>query len=97
MSPTGSLPERGWVRSHPVRTRFRPDEYEDLVAIAEGWSVPVATAMWAIVVDQLARFRKRAPELGPHGLAIAAALVVLRQPANFPRTGSVAREPLETR
>ncbi len=74
---------------------FRPDEYADLVAIAEGWGVPVATAMWAIVVDQLARFRKRAPELGPHGLAIAAASVVLRQPANVPRTGSAAPEPLE--
>ena len=76
---------------------FRPDEYADLVEIAEGWSVTVATAMWAIVAEQLARFRKCAPELGEHGLAIAGALVVLRQPANFPGTGCTAREPRETR
>ena len=76
---------------------FRRDEHADLVAIAEGWGVPVATAMWAIVVDQLARFRKRAPELGPHGLAIAAGLVVLRQSSDPERRGSAAADRLETR
>ena len=91
------LEERGWIRSRSVRTRFRPDEYADLVAIAEGWGVPVATAMWAIVVDQLARCRKRAPELGEHGLAIAAALVVLRQSSDPERRGSAGADRLETR
>jgi hypothetical protein len=47
--------------------------------LQKGWGAPVATAVWAIVSDQLARYWKRAPELGEHGLAIAAASVVLRQ------------------
>ena len=73
------IEDRFWVRSRCIRVMFRPGEYEDLCQIAEGWGVPVATAIWGIVGDQLARFRKRAPELGKHGLAIAAASVVLRQ------------------
>jgi len=73
------IEDRYWVRSRGIRVMFRPDEHADLCAIAEQWGVPVATAVWAIVSDQLARIRKRAPELGEHGLAIAAASVVLRQ------------------
>jgi hypothetical protein len=57
---------------------FRPHEHEELVAIAGIWGVPVATAVWAIVVDQLARYRRRAPDLGEHGMAIAAGLAVTR-------------------
>jgi hypothetical protein len=73
------IEDRYWVRSRGVRVMFRPGEYDNLCEISEQWGVPVATAVWAIVSDQLARFRKRAPELGEHGLAIAAASVVLRQ------------------
>ena len=75
------LAERGWVRSMPVKTMFRPPEHEDLVEIAQGWGVPVATAVWAIVSGQLAHWRRQAPQLGPHGLAIAAAATVLRRGA----------------
>ena len=82
------LEERDWVRSRGIRAMFRPDEYKDLCALADSWQIPVATAVWAIVGDQLARFRKRAPELGEHGLAIAAALVVLRQRFEGERTGA---------
>ena len=57
---------------------FRPGEYADLVTISEAWGVPVATAVWAIIHDQLSRWRRRAPELGEHGLAIAAGLTVTR-------------------
>ena len=71
--------ERDWVRSRPVRIMFRPGELADLRAIAKGWGVPVATAVWAILHDQLARFRRQQPNLGPTGLAIAAALAVTRQ------------------
>ena len=67
-----------WIRSRSVRTMFRPGELRDLQTIAKGWGVPVATVVWVIVHDQLARWRKKAPELGPHGLAIAAGLAVTR-------------------
>ncbi len=69
---------RPWIRSRPVRTMFRPRELQELKAISKGWGVPVATAVWAIVADQLARWQKRPPELGRHGLAIAAGLAVTR-------------------
>ena len=62
----------------PIKAMFRPPEHEDLRAIAEAWGVPVGTAVWAIVVGELARWRREAPEFGPHGLAIAAAVTVLR-------------------
>ena len=63
-------------------------EADDLEAIAEGWGVPVATAAWAIIVEQLARWRRQAPELGPHGLTIAAAVTVLRQRATEAASGA---------
>lgn len=72
------VPDRDWVRSVPVKAMFRPFEADDLETIAEGWGVPVATAAWAIIAEQLARWRRQAPELGPHGLAIASAITVLR-------------------
>ena len=80
--------ERPGVRSVPVKSMFRPAEHADIEAIAKGWGVPVATAVWAIVADQLARWRRRAPELGKHGLAIAAAMTVLREKRNRDRNGS---------
>ena len=80
--------ERPWVRSVPVKSMFRPAEHADIEVIAEAWGVPVATAVWAIVADQLARWRRRAPELGKHGLAIAAASTVLREKKNRDRNGS---------
>ena len=73
-----NVPDRDWVRSVPVKAMFRPFEADDLDTIAEGWGVPVATAAWAIIAEQLARWRRQAPELGPHGLAIASAITVLR-------------------
>ena len=73
--------ERGWTRCRPVKAMFRPPEHDDLQAIAKAWGVPLATALWAIVVGELARYRRQAPELGEHGLAIAAASRVLRQKA----------------
>ena len=83
------IEDRFWVRSRGVRVMFRPGEYDDLCQIAEGWGVPVATAIWGIVGDQLARIRKRSPELGEHGLAIAAASVVLRQRLDRPQSGGI--------
>ncbi len=69
---------RAWVRTRPVKTLFRPPEHQDLQTIAEAWGVPVATAVWAIVAGELARFRREAPNYGQAGLAIAAATTVLR-------------------
>jgi hypothetical protein len=80
------VPDRDWVRSVPVKAMFRPPEADDLDTIAEGWGVPVATAVWAIVVEQLARWRRQAPDLGPHGLAIAAATTVLQMRPGNPYT-----------
>ena len=71
--------ERAWIRSRPVRTMFRPGELEDLQAISEAWGVPVATVVWVIVVERLAQWSRRVPELGEHGLAIAAGLAVTRR------------------
>ena len=70
-------PRREWVRSEGLRISFRPGEIADLRTIADAWGVPVATATWAIVHDQLSRWRRRASELGPIGLQIAAGDAVL--------------------
>ena len=69
---------RSWVRSVRIAPLFRPGEAADLKRIAEGWGVPVATAVWAIVHDQLSRCRGREPEYGEAGITIATALQVLR-------------------
>ena len=78
--------DRDWVRSVPIKAMFRPPEADDLETIAEGWGVPVATAAWAIIAEQLARWRRQAPDLGPHGLAIAAATTVLQMRPSNPYT-----------
>jgi hypothetical protein len=61
---------------------FRPGEHQELQMISAAWGVPVATAVWAIVVDQLARYRRQAPDLGEHGMAIAAGLAITRCATN---------------
>lgn len=71
-------PSPPWIRFVPVRTMFRPVEIGDLQEISRVWGLPVATFVWAIVVDQIARWRKGARDLGQHGLAIAAGLAVTR-------------------
>jgi hypothetical protein len=93
---SGATPieNRFWVRSRGIRIMVRPDQYDDLCELAKQWGVPVATSAWAILADQLARFRRRAPELGKHGLAIAAASVVLRQKLDRDKPG-ITRRPAE--
>ena len=71
-------PVKPWVRSRPVRTMFRPEDIDDLLEISGVWGIPVATVVWTIAVDQIARWRRQAPNLGQHGLAIAAGLAVTR-------------------
>ena len=77
---------------------LRPSEMRDLRAIAEAWGVPTATVTWVIVHDQLARWRRRASDLGPAGLEIAAATAVLqraraRMPDATPPLRSVPQDP----
>ncbi len=69
--------ERPWVRSVPVKSMFRPPEYADLEAIAEGWGVPPATAAYAMVATFLSGCRQRSLDLGPAGLKIAASSRIL--------------------
>ncbi len=52
---------------------LRDSAIEDLERISEAWRVPVASVAWAMVHTELQRCRKLAPDLGEHGLAIAAA------------------------
>ena len=68
---------REWIRSEAVRVTFRPSELEDLRELAAGWGVPVATAIWALVHERLAHFKRVAPQHGKQGLAIAAGLATL--------------------
>jgi hypothetical protein len=69
----------GLRRDQSFRVAFTICDAADVRAIAAGWGVPPGVALWAIVVNQLRRWRHTAPDYGPHGLAIAAALQVLRQ------------------
>ena len=60
-------------RTESVRLMVRVGEYADLEAVAEGWGVPIATAAWAIVSEQIAKWRGIQPDLGRDGVKIAAA------------------------
>ena len=66
-------------RNHTYRVSFAVDDAADIERVAAAWGVPPGVALWAIMKDQLARWRKREPQYGKHGLAIAGALQVLRQ------------------
>lgn len=52
-----SLPELR--RDTPFTLRLTRGDVADLKAIAEGWSVPVALAGWALLETELERSRKR--------------------------------------
>ena len=69
----------GLRRDQQFRVSFTFHDAEDIREIAEAWDVPVGIAVWAIVMSQLARWRRTAPKYGKHGLAIGAGLQVLRQ------------------
>lgn len=75
---SGKLP-RDWLRSEQVRVTFRPGEFKDLEELAHHWGVPLGTAVWAIVHERMASWRKWKVELGSHGMAINAALTVLQR------------------
>lgn len=66
-------------RCHVFRVSFVAHDAADIQEIAEAWKVPPGVALWAIVADRLAEWRNVEPRYGKHGLAIAAALQVLRQ------------------
>ena len=89
---SGRVPveDRDWVRSRSIRTTFRPGEFRDLQAIAEAWGVPLATAVWAIVSERLAKWRAKPVELGEHGLAITAGLAITRRKSERKRENSIA-------
>jgi hypothetical protein len=76
-------------RSCSARVMLRPGEWADLVAISEAWGVPPATAAWAIVSEQIAKWRGLTPNLGREGLQIAAASHALQ------RAGISGVEPTE--
>ncbi len=74
-SPLGRL---DWERTDRCYLTLRADEMEDIRRIAAAWRVPVATACWVLVHDQLRRLRRVGNDLGPEGLTIAASAAVLR-------------------
>ena len=76
-------------RSCSARVMLRPGEWADLVAVAEAWGVPPATVGWAIVSEQLAKWRGIQPDLGREGVKIAAAshaLQLVGIPSSDPTT-----------
>lgn len=66
-------------RTIQVRTQVRVGEWADLQAIADGWGVPPGTAVWIMLEDWIAGARRRMPEYGAAGLALAAAEKALRR------------------
>jgi hypothetical protein len=68
---------RELVRSQSLRVQLRPGEHADLLTIAEGWSVPPATAAFAMVATFLADCRKNTLDLGSVGIKMAAASLLL--------------------
>ena len=69
----------GLRRDQQFRVAFTTGDAADIRSIAADWGVPPGVALWAVVVNQLRRWRRAAPDYGPRGLAIAAGLQVLRQ------------------
>ena len=82
--PTGPAELR---RSESVRIMVRPGEKADLAAVAAGWGVPLGTAAWVIVSEQIAKWRSESPQLGAVGVARAAASHALLK-AGIPHNAS---------
>jgi hypothetical protein len=66
------------VHSSPARSTDGPGEHVDSEGISEAWGVAIPTAECSTMHDQLLRWRRRAPDLGEPGLAIAAGITVTR-------------------
>ena len=65
------------IRSEGVRVYLQKGQHADLLAIAEGWGVPPATAAYAMVATFLSGCQQRSLDPGPAGLKIAASARIL--------------------
>jgi hypothetical protein len=74
------MPREYWPgarRTDRVVVRLTEAEAADLDRVALAWSVTRSAAASLILRDRLARWRRRAPNLGPMGLIAAASAAVL--------------------
>ena len=60
------------VRTVAIQIRVTADERADLLTIAEGWGIPLATAAYVMIAVYLAECRQGTVNLGHVGVKIAA-------------------------
>jgi hypothetical protein len=78
----------GLRRDQSFRVAFTFHDAADIREIAAAWGVAPGVALWAVVMSQLARWRRIAPDYGRHGLAIAGGPRVLREKCAEARDGA---------
>ena len=66
------------VRDHVVRVSMTESEYEVLAVLGEQWNLPVATAAYGLLADQIATCRNEDPLAMPEKLIYAASVIVAK-------------------
>jgi hypothetical protein len=66
------------VRDKIIRVSVTQTEYDVMQQLADQWDVPIATAAYGLLADQIARCRKSRALAMPEKLYYAASLIVTR-------------------
>jgi hypothetical protein len=66
------------LRDRVIRVSVTDAEYTVIALLAEQWDVPVATAAYGLLADQIANCRKEKALAMPEGLIYAASRIVAK-------------------
>ena len=66
------------VRSQIIRVHVTPTEFDVLQLLADQWDVPVATASYGLLADQIAACRKAKALAMPEKLYYAASKIIAK-------------------
>ena len=69
-------PPRHYPRDKTIAVKVTQTEWERLTLLAERWNVPLATAAYGLLADQLSRVCNRVGDQLPHDLVEGASLAI---------------------
>ena len=80
---------RDLVRDRTVRICITDTEHEVLEILSEQWDIPLSTAAYGLLADQIATCQRSKPLALPEKLVYAASLIVAKHQPELKQRGAV--------